>query len=210
MYENKIIVLIIVVVILIIGIIAYIVLRKPDETSEQSKQKIAGANPPAETPSVASASTPASEPATTPAPKPQTRMDKSNLVNLLAKSKNASVKSVQPETTQPTTPEQAPADENTEPEPNPGAKTEDEIMQLMEDEPVDDNSVDAASSDQTETTPLEQPAECDVSDITASESQDTPVTKTQSIFCTAMLPIGRQCRNKAGNGGRCRGHQGGN
>jgi type IV secretory pathway VirB10-like protein len=207
MYENKIIVLIIVIAILIIGVIAYIILRKPDESSESPKLKSAGAPPPAETPSA-----PGNEPAATPAsaPKPQARMDKSNLVNLLAKSKNAGSKPAQPESTQSQseTPDQAPAEENKESDS--GAKTEDEIMQLMEDEPADDTNAVDASANQSETSSQEQPADCDASDNTIGDSQDTSVAKSQSVFCTAMLPMGRQCRNKASNGGKCQRHQGGN
>jgi type IV secretory pathway VirB10-like protein len=198
MYENKIIVLIIVIAILIIGVIAYIILRKPDEpaaSDDNSKLKTAGAPAPA-------AETPATAP--TPAAKPSAKMDKSNLVNLLAKSKGAGAKSApsEPEPEQPPAEVQTPADD--------GAKSEDEIMQLMEDETADESAgdVEIPSTDSSDVSTSEPSASDESPETDAGNSQNTSEVKTQSVFCTTILPMGRQCRNKAGNSGKCQRHQG--
>jgi hypothetical protein len=196
MYENKIIVLIIVIAILIIGVIAYIILRKPDEPAppnDNSKLKTAGASTPAaETTTVA------------PATKPSAKMDKSNLVSLLAKSKGASAKSAQPdpEPEQPPAEVQSPADD--------GAKSEDEIMQLMEDEAADESAgdVETPSTDSSDASTSEPSASDESLETDADDSQNTSEVKTQSVFCSTILPMGRQCRNKANNSGKCQRHQG--
>ena len=114
-YENKIIVFIIVIIIIIIAICAYIFCRKTDDETKKSTPRAAPATPPTVPPPAATEPEPAPPPA-------EPAANKTELVNLLARSKNLN------------TPAAAPA-QNT--------KSKDEIMQLMEDEAeVDENTTE--------------------------------------------------------------------
>lgn len=185
MYENKIIVLIIVIVIIIIGIIAYVIYRKPEDESDKVKPATD------KTGGVQNQQPPAAAQKHEAAPEQSragVKMNKNNLVNLLARSKNS--------------PAQPPQEVSEDEEPV-MSKTDEEIMQLMEDQESDDEddqNVAGADTD-VESAPVE-------AQQSPPNEQTILATEGQVGLCTAVVPPGRNCRNRARNNGKCPRHGG--
>jgi hypothetical protein len=156
MYENKIIVLIIIITIIIIGIIAYVIYRK-DEPAEKPLPSLPQAPP---LPRIGYPERMGGNP-----PPPEVP----NVVP--EKTETVEVPHVEPEKVNVpevpvTTPEKV----------NDGVKTDDEIMQLMEDEPAE----------------------------TAEHVEPTEQAPTGK--CTHILSSGRQCRNNISANNKCSKH----
>lgn len=213
MYENKIIVLIIVVAIVIIGIIAYVIYRKPEEEPDKSKSAPKGGaaqgentqaqnnNP--QQPVQNNNPTPAAQntqnntptqsdqtnnpnpppPKSTALPKTQNgKMDRNNIMNLLERSKNGTAAKPAP-VTQPQ-----------------NVKSEDEIMQLMEDEEEQNGDEPEENTNENEE-PENPPAQESNLQPTNSNAQGSP-------YCNFVLPTRRTCRNKVKSNGKCHLHGG--
>ncbi|QYB17705.1 hypothetical protein PV-S19_0341 [Pacmanvirus S19] len=222
MYENKVIVIIVIIVIITIAIIVYVIFRKTDDETEKPKPtptpapKVASDNQqpaqaeqqPAQT-SQQPAQAP-QQPAQAPQQPAQTEQsEKNKLMNLLARSKKQ---------------EEKPAN----------SKSDDEIMEMMEDNPVSDNiepneteekqqtateSNDSSGQDETELVNFVENLNTDDTVTNNSEQQeliytldDTPQDETeqssgnQNGLCSTLVPSGRQCRNKAKTNGKCQLH----
>lgn len=246
-YENKIIVLIIVVAIIIIGIIAYVIYRKPEEDpdksgaksnngqnaqptqsvqSTQPDQSVQSAQSVQSVQSVQSTQQPVQS-AQSAQPVQSTQQkgtqskpvvrNKNDLLNLLERSKNNETKKAPQQ--------QVPRN----------MKSEDEIMQLMEDENIDEsenheNSGELADEtvhenetahdsaretthgtmhDSTHETMHENDNETDPECMTAPIQETlTPHVNNATGICTAILPTKRTCRNKAKSKGKCHLHGG--
>jgi hypothetical protein len=215
-YENRIIVIIIVITIIIIGIIAYVIYHPRDDAKAADKNTNAADGgktsppasplPPAATSPNAptdkkqggdatdnpSGATAASDSATTPSAAAQSqsstprtaRPSTNSLSDLLARSKQTEHKNMQQSAAQTSAPS--------------NMKSEDEIMQLMEDvydTPAPDDNPAPTEEASTTTNQPEQP------------TTSAPV-KNNDIHCSTMLSEGRRCRNKARSGGKCARHDG--
>jgi hypothetical protein len=194
-YENKLIVLIIIIVILIISLVAYVIYRKEDPEKpkptnrKQSPTRVGGGDDHVNGGNAIGAGTADDNIAD---PAPRTEPTREELLAMLAQGQN----------TQP-----APVPPEVEPKPkNPpkavqlddDSKTNDEIMQLMEDEPDDEEDpvFEAPSKEGEPETPL--------------ESEQAPQGETTSTLdptkCSEIVPPGRQCRNKHTKGDKCTRH----
>ncbi len=200
--ENKLIVFIIVIAIIIIGIVAYVIYRKPEEVKPTRKSKVPGDNnedtpspdnQDAQTKQSDTTQTKQSEPVQskqTDQPdlskqknKPSTADKKTNLANMLKRSKQI-------------VPKQTITN----------AKTDDEIMELME----DDSSI-------AQFTNADENIDCLVDDIADNiecedNTQDECVSSDVKVSdigakCIATSATGHPCRNKALNNGKCSRHK---
>lgn len=183
-YDNKLIVLIIFITIILIGIIAYVVFRKPDEESSkaQVKSKENKENKDKENKDNKEGgkenNTEQQKTNTQSKPNTQKKTSTDQLKDILGRSKG----------TQQTIP--------------PPAKTEDEILQLMEDENgeevVDDVENDVAENEVTDS---QQEAQEPI-------TQQNPTSAQVNDQCTMIGQHGKRCRNGAKTNGRCRRHGG--
>lgn len=175
-YEYKLIILIIVIVIIIIAFVAYFIFRKTDEPDKKSAsvpnamttQQYQQMTPPPQM-----ETTPQQPPQAVANPRPQPPPAQSepaqpkNLTNLLERSRNMNHPPANPTVT--------------------GSKTEDEIMQLMEDD-VPEQHQDTNSADDQEDT-------------------EEVIPEPQQTSCSQMLPSGRLCKNRPKTNGKCPKHQ---
>jgi len=207
--DNKMIVLIIVIVIIIIGILAYILFKK--DTNGKKKTPPSGGGAPQSSrqdlpPRMQQANV-----------NPQNQQNVShanppaNLMQMLAKGRGVQK---QEETAQP----------QTQPPQEQGVRTNDEIMQLMEDESEHKNTVadtsdgsnESASSsfnNVTDTSAHEDNTGISTSQIEEYSMDNTNMDNTANASptkptCSQILTTGRKCRNIAGPNGKCRTHQG--
>jgi len=233
MYDNKIIVLIIVIAIVIIGIVAYIILRKEDDDKPKPRKPEPMTGPPGpngpnggnpdgnyqllnpppqmyqQAQPHAQAQMQPQQPQMQPQMQPQQQVAQSTqqspqqlsreeLQNLLARGQAPAqpTSSTQPiASTQPT---------------SYAAKSNDDIMQLMEDESadameeltaIDTDTAGAATTENTETTDDEEQQAS--SQSTMQTVVISPATSAQDPYCTYFIQPGRRCKAKATQNGRC-------
>ncbi|SIP86089.1 Hypothetical protein PACV_376 [Pacmanvirus A23] len=233
MYENKVIVIIVIIVIITIAIIVYVIFRKTDDETEKPKptptqiqntapnvagdtqqtQSTQSTQPTQSTQQQTEQTQPTQQQTQSTQQPEQTQQsqqnEKNKLMNLLARSKKQ---------------EEKPAN----------SKSDDEIMQMMEDTPVAEvvESVeteevqqptaepsDNISQDETESVNFVDSLNMD--DTTTNDSEqreliytldDTPQDENeqssgnQNGLCSTLVPSGRQCRNKAKTNGKCQLH----
>lgn len=207
-YENRIIVLIIVVVIIIIAIVAYIIYRPRDEKeADRSDKDTTSSKKRTDTAATSVTPTPTTKPETDQKPNPPTASTAppetpvpaqaapkptNSLNDLLARSKQAEMKNMQQTT-------------NNNPPTN--MKSEDEIMQLMEDSFIpaaQDNENTNANQPSGESDEQPSAANQDIQAATPTTTEQT--VKNNDIYCSTMLSEGRRCRNRARASGRCARH----
>ena len=107
--------------------------------------------------------------------------EKANLLNLLARSKKQDIKVEEPVV----------------------SKTTDEIMQLMEDNPIIE-----ITEDNIEQSDPEVEDESDTIDENHLIDDTSDDTINKNGLCNTIVPPGRQCRNKARTNGKCQRHSG--
>ncbi len=202
-YENKIIVLIIVVSIIIIGIIAYIILRKNDDygpppaTQQQTVQQVAQQA----VQQAAQQAVQQQQPQMTQPQQQQPQMVQqqqqqqqahpvafAKLAELYQRGKLAGKQSVAQQAQQPS----EPAEDNIA-ETGTNSKSEEEIQQLMEDQPADEEHTNTSITDALDNEPA---------------IATLPTESQRPGFCTELLKSGKYCRNRALSSNKCRTHGG--